>query len=303
MTGAGQAFRSALDSARPLILPGAVNAVMALLARDAGHRAIYLSGSGVATSAFGLPDLGMTTLTEVAEEARRIARAVDLPLIVDADTGFGGELSVERTIRELMDAGAAGCHIEDQDAPKRCGHRPNKRIVSSAEMVARIRAGDRARGSSGFYLIARTDAFAAEGLEGALDRCRACIDVGADAIFPEALTELGHYEAFAKALPVPILANITEFGKTPLFTAEQLDAAGVRIVLYPLTVFRMLLDAGRRGYTELLAKGTQAGLLPSMMTRDEYYRLIGYHEYEKRLDDGSADPVSAAESKRGGQST
>ncbi len=280
----GLTFREALGAERPLLLPGAINPVMGMLAKEAGFRAIYLSGSGVATASFGYPDLGMTTLSEVVEETRRICRVVDLPLIVDADTGFGSELSIERTVQELIHAGAAGCHIEDQDQPKRCGHRPNKRIVSTPEMTARIAAATRARSKSDFFIIARTDAFAQEGLEKTIERARSCVDAGADAIFPEALTKLAQYEALSKALPVPILANITEFGKTPLFTAEELAGAGVRIVLYPLTIFRMLLAAARRGYTTLRSEGTQAKLLDQMMTRDEYYKVIKYHEYEQRLD-------------------
>jgi methylisocitrate lyase len=284
VVSAGNRFRAALDAERPLLLPGAMNAVMALLARDAGFNAIYLSGSGVATTAFGLPDLGMTTMSELVEETRRICRAVDTPLIVDADTGFGSELSIERTVQELILAGAAGCHIEDQDLPKRCGHRPNKRIVTRDEMIARVRAAVRAREDSGFYIIARTDAFAQDGMDATIDRCRACVDAGADGLFPEALTELAQYEKLAAAINVPVLANITEFGKTPLFTAEELARVGVRIVLYPLTIFRMALAAGRRGYAELRANGTQQALLPDMMTREEYYQLINYHDYEKRLD-------------------
>lgn len=296
MNSPGHRFRAALQQENPLLLPGAINPIMGMIARDAGFQALYLSGSGVATASYGLPDLGMTTLTEVLEDTRRICRAVDLPLIVDADTGFGSELSIERTVQELIHAGAAGCHIEDQDLPKRCGHRPNKRIVSESEMAARIRAAANARRDSGFYLIARTDAFAQEGLEQTIARSRACVDAGADAIFPEALTRLEDYAALAQAVSVPILANITEFGKTPLFTAQQLSAAGVSIVLYPLTIFRMLLDAGRRGYTELRATGTQKQLLPDMMTREEYYRIIKYYEYEKRLDElNSAASTSEGE--------
>ena len=284
---AGNRFRRALDSERPLLLPGAINPVMAMLAREAGFRALYLSGSGVATTAFGLPDLGMTTMSELVEETRRICRAVDTPLIVDADTGFGSELNIERTVQELIAVGAAGCHIEDQDLPKRCGHRPNKQIVSQGEMVARVRAAVRARADSGFFVIARTDAFARDGIDATIDRCRACIDEGADALFPEALTELSQYEKLAASVNAPILANITEFGKTPLFTVEDLAAVGVRIVLYPLTIFRMLLAAGRKGYTTLRANGSQKDLLSEMMTREEYYKVINYHEYEKRLDDSS----------------
>ncbi|MGI8904995.1 MAG: methylisocitrate lyase [Candidatus Sumerlaeaceae bacterium] len=284
---AGHRFRQALQAERPLLLPGAINPVMAMLAREAGFRALYLSGSGVATASFGLPDLGMTTLSELVEETRRICRVVDTPLIVDADTGFGSELNIERTVRELIATGAAGCHIEDQDLPKRCGHRPNKRIVTRDEMVARVRAAARAREESGFFIIARTDAFAQEGIDATIERCRACVDAGADALFPEALTELAQYEKLASAVGGPILANITEFGKTPLFTAEELSSVGVRIVLYPLTVFRLALAAGRHGYKVLREQGTQRDLLPEMMTREEYYDVINYHDYEKRLDDSN----------------
>ncbi|MCC6547880.1 methylisocitrate lyase [Candidatus Sumerlaeota bacterium] len=281
---AGARFREALDAEQPLLLPGAINPIMAMIAHEAGFRALYLSGSGVATASYGLPDLGMTTLDEVVEDVRRITRVVDAPLIVDADTGFGSELNVERTIRELIANGAAGCHIEDQEGAKRCGHRPNKRIVPCAEMARRIAVASRARGGDGFFLIARTDAFAQEGLEKTIDRAKACLDAGADAIFPEALTSLGDYEALARRINAPILANITEFGRTPLLTARELGGAGVRIVLYPLTIFRMVLAAARDGYAALRDKGTQKDLLPRMMTREDYYKIINYHEYERRLD-------------------
>lgn len=283
---AGRKFREALSSERPLLLPGAINPVMAMVARDAGFRALYLSGSGVATASYGLPDLGMTTLGEVCEDVRRITRVVETPLIVDADTGFGSELSIERTIQELIANGAAGCHIEDQEGAKRCGHRPNKKIVPRDEMVQRIAVAARARTQHDpeFFLIARTDAFAQEGLDKTIDRAKACVGAGADAIFPEAMTSLKDYDALSKALSVPILANITEFGKTPLLTADELHGVGVRIVLYPLTIFRMLLGAARKGYETLRAEGTQKSLLPDMMTREEYYKVIGYHDYERRLD-------------------
>lgn len=282
--GAGGKFREALAAEQPLLLPGAINPIMAMIARDAGFRALYLSGSGVATASYGLPDLGMTTLDEVVEDVRRITRVVDTPLIVDADTGFGSELNIERTIRELIVNGAAGCHIEDQEGAKRCGHRPNKRIVPREEMAQRIATASRARGGDSFFLIARTDAFAQEGLEKTIDRAKACIDAGADAIFPEALTSLADYEKLAGRISVPVLANITEFGKTPLLTAEELGGAGVRIVLYPLTIFRMLLASARDGYAALRKKGTQRELLSRMMTREDYYKVINYHEYERRLD-------------------
>ncbi|MEO8376138.1 MAG: methylisocitrate lyase [Candidatus Sumerlaeota bacterium] len=290
---AGAKFREALAAEQPLLLPGAINPIMAMIARDAGFRALYLSGSGVATASYGLPDLGMTTLNEVIEDVRRITRVVDTPLIVDADTGFGSELNIERTIRELIANGAAGCHIEDQEGAKRCGHRPNKRIVPSEEMAQRIATASRARSGDKFFLIARTDAFAQEGLDKTIDRAKACIDAGADGIFPEAITSLADYEKLANKINVPILANITEFGKTPLLTAKELGEAGVRIVLYPLTIFRMLLAAARDGYTSLRENGAQKDLLPRMMTREEYYKVINYHEYERRLD------TTASQEKKG----
>jgi methylisocitrate lyase len=277
-------FRDALDAERPLHLVGANSAPVAMIARDAGFRAIYLSGSGVATGAFGLPDLGMTTMSEVCQEVRRITRVVETPLIVDADTGFGGPLAIERTIHELIYAGAAGCHIEDQPASKRCGHRPNKRIVAQAEMEARILAADAARGDDAFFLIARTDAFAQEGLNGAIERGRAYAAAGADALFPEAMHTLEDYAAFCAAVEVPVLASITEFGRTPLFSTRELADVGVRIVLNPLSIFRMILHAARDGFRTLRAEGTPASLVDRMMSRSEMYDLIGYHEFERRQD-------------------
>lgn len=280
----GQLLRDALAAERPLHLVGAVSPVVAMIARDAGFRALYLSGSGVATSAFGLPDLGMTTLTELVEETRRITRMVATPLVVDIDTGFGGELSIERTIRELIHAGAAGCHLEDQAGTKRCGHRPNKKIVAPDEMEARLRVAAAARGGDPFYLIARTDAYAQEGLAGAITRGRAYVAAGADALFPEAMATLEDYRAFCAAVDVPVLANITEFGRTPLFSTRELGEAGVRIVLNPLSIFRMILATAREGYRELRAAGSPAGLTERMMSRADLYDLIGYHDYERRLD-------------------
>jgi methylisocitrate lyase len=280
----GEKFRQALDAERPLMLPGAINPVMGMVARDAGFRAIYLSGSGIATASFGLPDLGMTTMSEVVEECRRMTRAVDLPLIVDIDTGFGSELNIERTVRELVAEGVAGCHIEDQAGAKRCGHRPNKKIVPTEEMVARVKTAARARGNSGFFLIARTDAYQSEGLEGAVERCKACVDAGADALFPEAMPSLEDYRKLCAAVSVPVLANITEFGKTPLFSAKELGEAGVRIVLNPLTIFRVLLGAAREAYGTLRREGSPASLTGKMMTREEMYTVINYHQFEKRLD-------------------
>jgi methylisocitrate lyase len=267
-------------------MPGAFNPMAALILQRAGFRACYLSGSGVA-AAFGLPDLAMTTMSEVVGEARRITAAAPyMPLLVDIDTGFGSELSIERTVAELIHAGAAGIHIEDQESTKRCGHRPNKRIVTCDEMCARIRASDRARKlhDPSFLLMARTDAFAQEGLDGTLARAHAYIEAGADALFPEALTTLDQYRTVCAAVNVPVLANITEFGKTPLFNAKELGEAGVRIVLYPLTLFRAALGTMDRAAKQLRAEGTQSGFVDSMMTREDFYSLIRYHEYEKRLD-------------------
>jgi len=290
----GLRWTQALEAERPLVVPGAINAAFALVARQAGCRALYLSGSGVATSAFGLPDLGMTSLTEVVEEARRITNVVpDVPLLVDADTGFGGELSIERSVMSFIAANVAAIHLEDQEGQKRCGHRPNKKIVGKDEMVARIRAASEGRKRAGeihacapyFQIMARTDAFAQEGLEATIARCRAYIAAGADALFPEAITKLEDFAAIAKAVaPTPILANITEFGKTPLFTTKELGDAGVRIALFPLTIFRHAMGAARHAYSTLKNDGTQQGLVDAMMTREEVYTLIDYHSYEKRQD-------------------
>jgi methylisocitrate lyase len=284
----GALFRKALEAERPLHLPGAINPVMAMIARDAGFQALYLSGSGVATASYGLPDLGMTTLTELLEDVRRITRVVKLPLIVDIDTGFGGELSIERTVRELIDAGAAGCHIEDQAGTKRCGHRPNKKIVPTDEMAVRVATAARARGDNPFYIIARTDSYQQEGLGGAIARCNAYVEAGADGLFPEAMGNLDEYKKLCASVNgAPVLANITEFGKTPIFSAKQLGDAGVRIVLNPLSIFRMLLATAKRGYEELRRAGSPQPLLPAMMPREEMYGVIGYHDYEKRLDEST----------------
>lgn len=284
----GRRLRLALEAEQPLQIPGAFDPPSALLLRAAGFRALYISGSGVATIGHGLPDLGMTSLTEVAAYTRRLTAAVpDVPFLVDADTGFGHELAIDRTVRELIHAGAAGMHLEDQEAAKRCGHRPNKRVVATDEMVARIEAANRARRETDpdFLLMARTDAFASEGLEATIARCRAYVDAGADALFPEALRTLEDFRAVCAAVGnVPVLANITEFGRTPLFTRDQLKGAGVRIVLYPLTMFRLAMGAMRKGAERLRADGGQEAFLREMMTREEVYQLIGYHEYEKRLD-------------------
>ncbi|MDX2177564.1 MAG: methylisocitrate lyase [Candidatus Sumerlaeia bacterium] len=282
----GSRFREAVANERPLKVVGVFHPAVAMLVQRAGFKAAYLSGSGVA-AAYGLPDLGMISMTEVVAEARRITAAVpNLPLLVDVDTGFGSELNVERCVRELIHAGAAACHIEDQEGAKRCGHRPGKRVVPAAEMVARVRAAAAARreASPAFYVIARTDAFAVEGLDETIERCKRYADAGADAIFPEAIVDLEHYAKIAEAVDIPVLANITEFGKTPIYTQQQLHSAGVRIVLYPLTLFRVAMGAAARAVHQLQVDGTQEGLLETMMTRQQFYDLIHYAEYEERLD-------------------
>lgn len=275
---------AALQRERPLQIAGAVNAYAALLAQDAGFRALYLSGSGVASACFGLPDLALTTLSEVAAETRRITAATELPLLVDVDTGFGDELGIARMVRELTRAGAAGVHLEDQAADKRCGHRPGKELVSGAEMEARIAAAAAARGGGGLLLMARTDALAVEGLEGAVERARAYAAAGADAIFFEAARELREYARVAAAVAVPVLANMTEFGVSPLFTLAQLRDHGVAMVLYPLTAFRAMSHAAQRVYRALRADGAQHAVLDELQPRREMYRVLNYEAYERRRD-------------------
>jgi len=285
MSSPGQAFREALAAETPLQLPGVINAYAAILARDAGFRALYLSGAGVANASYGLPDLGMTSLDNVLEDVRRITSAVDLPLLVDADTGWGSAFGVARSIAELGRAGAAGCHIEDQVAAKRCGHRPNKQIVSSSEMCDRIKAACDGRIDEAFVVMARTDAVAPEGLEPAIERCQAYVAAGADMIFSEALESLDDYKRVTAALDVPVLANITEFGKTPLFTVDELGEAGIKIALYPLSGFRAMSKAALNVFSALRKQGTQAASLDAMQTRAELYDHLGYHAYETKLDD------------------
>ena len=275
---------AALQQERPLQIAGAVNAYAALLAQDAGFRALYLSGSGVASACFGLPDLALTTLSEVAAETRRITAATELPLLVDADTGFGDGLGIARMVRELTRAGAAGVHLEDQAAAKRCGHRPGKELVSGAEMEERIAAAAAARGGGGLLLMARTDALAVEGLEGAVERARAYAAAGADAIFFEAARELREYARVAAAVGVPVLANMTEFGVSPLFTLTQLRDHGVAMVLYPLTAFRAMSQAAQRVYRALRADGAQHSVLDELQPRREMYRVLNYEAYERRMD-------------------
>ena len=281
----GQLFRAALAAEAPLQIPGAINANHALLAQRNGFRAIYLSGGGVAAGSLGLPDLGISNLDDVLVDVRRITDVCALPLFVDVDTGFGASaFNVARTTRSLIKSGAAAMHIEDQVGTKRCGHRPNKEIVSLDEMVDRIKAAVDARTDPAFFVMARTDALAVEGLESAIERAVACVEAGADGIFPEAMTELDMYRSFAAAVKVPVLANITEFGSTPLFTTGELRGAGVAIALYPLSAFRAMNRAAQTVYQALRAEGTQASVVPLMQTREELYDAIGYWDYEQKLD-------------------
>jgi methylisocitrate lyase len=281
---AGLKFRQALAENQPLQVVGTINAYTAMMAEKVGHKAIYLSGAGVANASFGLPDLGMTSLDNVLEDIRRITSATDLPLLVDADTGWGGAFNIARTVKEMTKAGAAGFHIEDQVAQKRCGHRPNKEIVSQQEMVDRIKAAVDAKTDDHFYIMARTDAFQKEGLNAAIDRAAACIEAGADAIFAEAVHDLADYKAFSDALNVPILANITEFGQTPIYSKTQLEEVGVGMVLYPLSAFRAMNKAALNVYNTILTDGSQADAIETMQTRAELYDFLNYHSFENTLD-------------------
>lgn len=282
----GQAFRAAIAAEHPLQIPGAINANHALLARRAGYRALYLSGGGVAAGSLGLPDLGISNLEDVLIDVRRITDVCDLPLLVDADTGFGpSAFNVARTTRSLIKAGAAAMHIEDQVGAKRCGHRPNKEIVSQEEMIDRIKAAVDARNDESFFVMARTDALAVEGPERAIERAVACVEAGADGIFPEAMTDLTLYRRFTQAVGVPVLANITEFGATPLYTTTELGEAGVAIALYPLSAFRAMNRAAQTVYETLRRDGTQHRVLPMMQTRKELYDAIDYWDYEAHLDE------------------
>ncbi|MCP1573489.1 2-methylisocitrate lyase [Herbaspirillum rubrisubalbicans] len=282
---AGAAFRQAVKEESPLQVIGAINANHALLAKRAGFRAIYLSGGGVAAGSLGLPDLGISSLDDVLTDVRRITDVCDLPLLVDVDTGFGASaFNVARTVKSMIKFGAAAMHIEDQVGAKRCGHRPNKEIVSKQEMVDRIKAAVDARTDDNFVIMARTDALAVEGLEAAVERAVACVEAGADMIFPEAITDLAMYKQFANAVKVPILANITEFGSTPLFTVEELKGADVGLVLYPLSAFRAMNKAAENVYQAIRRDGTQKNVVDTMQTRMELYDRIDYHSYEQRLD-------------------
>jgi methylisocitrate lyase len=281
---AGAKFRQAIADNKPLQIVGTINAYTAMMAERVGHQALYLSGAGVANASFGLPDLGMTSLNDVCEDIRRITGATDVPLLVDADTGWGGAFNIARTVKEMTRAGAAGFHIEDQVAQKRCGHRPNKEIVSQAEMVDRVKAAVDARIDDQFFIMARTDAFQQEGLDAAIERAQACVEAGADAIFAEAVHTLEHYQAFTKALDVPVLANITEFGATPLFSKDELAEVGIELVLYPLSAFRAMNKAALNVYESILANGHQKDVVDSMQTRAELYDFLNYHAFEDKLD-------------------
>jgi methylisocitrate lyase len=282
---AGSRLRSAMELERPLQVVGAINAYAALLAESAGFRALYLSGAGVANASFGLPDLGMTSLNDVCEDVRRITAATDLPLLVDADTGWGGAFNIARTCVQLSKAGAAAMHLEDQVAAKRCGHRPGKELVPAQEMVDRIKAAVDARADSDFIVMARTDAHAVEGQQAALDRAAKYVEAGADMIFAEALTTLDEYRQFTSVIRVPVLANLTEFGKTPLFTTQELASVGIRLVLYPLSAFRAMSKAALDVYNAIRRDGTQKNVVAQMQTRTDLYETLAYLEYEQKLDE------------------
>ena len=285
MLTAGARFREAVASERPLQVPGAICAYHAILAKRSGFKAIYLSGGGVAAGSLGLPDLGISNLDDVLTDVRRITDVCDLPLLVDVDTGFGASaFNIERTVKSLIKFGAGAMHIEDQVGAKRCGHRPGKELVSQEEMVDRIKAAADARTDPQFVIMARTDALAVEGLDAAVERARACVEAGADMIFPEAITELEMYRKFADAVGVPILANLTEFGQTPLFTVDEIAGAGVAIALYPLSAFRAMNRAALNVYEALRRDGTQKNVVSTMQTRAELYDYLGYHAYERKLD-------------------
>lgn len=282
---AGQRLREAVAAERPLQVVGAINAYHARMAERTGYRALYLSGGGVAAGSLGVPDLGISTLEDVLTDVRRITDVCSLPLLVDADTGFGGAFNIARTVRSLTKAGAAGCHIEDQVQAKRCGHRPGKQIVASEEMVDRIKAAVDARTDASFVVMARTDALANEGLNAALDRAAACVEAGADMVFPEAATELAQYRAFVDRVKAPVLANLTEFGATPLFTLEELRGVDVALALYPLSAFRAANTAALKVYEAIRRDGTQRDVVKTMQTRAELYEFLDYHSYEQKLDE------------------
>ena len=282
---AGKKFRVALKNNNPLIIPGAINAYSAILAERAGHKAIYLSGGGVAAASYGLPDLGITSMEDVLIDVKRISNASSLPLLVDIDTGWGGAFNISRTIKEMVNAGCAAVHMEDQISQKRCGHRPNKSLVSSNEMQDRIKAAVDGREDESFFIMARTDALASEGLSGAIDRANSYVEHGADGIFLEAVTSIEEYKNFKEVIDVPLLANITEFGKTPLFSKDELSKVNVDMILYPLSAFRGMSKTAEKIYNSLLKEATQENLLDIMQTRDELYERLNYHSFEEKLDD------------------
>ncbi len=282
---AGARFRAALAAEKPLQIIGAINAYHAKLAEQVGYKALYLSGGGVAAGSLGLPDLGISTMDDVMTDVRRITDATDVPLLVDIDTGFGGAFNIARTVKSMIKMGAAAVHIEDQVQTKRCGHRPNKAVVSQAEMVDRVKAAVDAKTDPDFVIMARTDALAVEGLQSAIDRACACVEAGADMIFPEAMTELSMYKQFVNAVKVPVLANITEFGSTPLFTVEELATADVAMVLYPLSAFRAMNQAALKVYETVRKEGTQKNVVPLMQSRMDLYDFLGYHAFEQKLDE------------------
>ncbi len=285
LTSAGARFRAALAAEKPLQIIGAINAYHAKLAEQVGYKAIYLSGGGVAAGSLGLPDLGISTMDDVMTDVRRITDATDVPLLVDIDTGFGGAFNIARTVKSMIKMGAAAVHIEDQVQAKRCGHRPNKAVVSQQEMVDRVKAAVDAKTDPNFVIMARTDALAVEGLQSAIDRACACVEAGADMIFPEAMTELSMYKQFANAVKVAVLANITEFGSTPLFTVEELASADVGMVLYPLSAFRAMNQAALKVYEVVRKEGTQKNVVPLMQSRMDLYDYLGYHAFEQKLDE------------------
>ena len=284
MESSGKKFKKLVAETKPLQIVGTVNAYSSIMAEKVGHQAIYLSGGGVAASSLGVPDLGITSLADVLEDAKRITQATSLPLLVDADTGWGGSFNIARCVREMIKSGVAGIHIEDQVSQKRCGHRPNKAIVSTSEMIDRIKSAVDAKTDSNFVIMARTDALAIEGMESAIDKAKAFVEAGADMIFPEALSSIEQYKEFSDSLSVPILANITEFGKTPLYSKTELYEVGVDMILYPLSAFRAMSNAALNVYLHILKDGHQRNVIESMQTREELYDFLDYHQYEKQLD-------------------
>jgi methylisocitrate lyase len=284
-TSAGRRFRDALESERPLQIPGTINAYHAMMAEQVGYKAIYMSGAGVANASYGLPDLGMTSLNDVLEDARRVTAATDVPLLIDIDTGWGGAFNIARTVRSMIDAGVAAVHIEDQVGQKRCGHRPNKELVSKDEMVDRIKAAVDAKTDPDFVVMARTDALAVEGMEPMLERIKAYEAAGADAIFAEAMTELEMYRDVVSAVNIPVLANLTEFGMTPLYTTRELESVGIRMALYPLSAFRAANAAALNVFRAIREQGTQEAVIDTMQTRAELYEFLNYHSFEEKLDE------------------